>query len=126
MKRLAKLVIPGKLPGLNEYVKACRANRYAGAMMKQKAEDGIKIEIDRQLGNQKFETVRLAFHWFEQNKRRDFDNIAFAKKFLLDALQATGTLKNDGWNQIVGFSDTFSVDKKCPRIEIEIQEVSLP
>jgi Holliday junction resolvase RusA-like endonuclease len=121
-----KLIIPGKLPGLNEYVKACRANRYAGAQMKQKAEDGIKVEIGRQLGDKKFESVRLAFHWFEQNKRRDFDNIAFAKKFLLDALQATGTLKNDGWNQIAGFSDTFSVDKKCPRIEVEIQEVVSP
>ena len=33
-----KFVIKGKLDGLNEYINACRANRYKGAEMKKKNE----------------------------------------------------------------------------------------
>jgi len=32
-------------------------------------------------------------------------------------------LKNDGWNDIEGFSDEFFVDKQNPRVEVEISEV---
>ena len=33
--------IPEKLPSLNEYINACRSNRYAGAKMKREVEDTI-------------------------------------------------------------------------------------
>ena len=32
-------------------------------------------------------------------------------------------IKDDGWNEVVGFSDRFEVDKENPRIEIKIIEV---
>lgn len=120
---MIKLTIPGRLPGLNEYTKACRSNRYAGAKMKQDTENIICWEIKRQLGNKVFTAVTLKFSWYEPNKRRDYDNIAFAKKFVLDSLQACLTLSGDGWKNIKGFSDEFCVDKQNPRIEIEISEV---
>lgn len=118
-----KLIIPGKLPGLNEYIRACRANKYAGAEMKKTAEMAIEWEIRRQLRNAKFDMVNLIFSWYEPNKRRDQDNIAFAKKFVLDALQATGTIPGDGWKALDGFADRFYVDRDSPRIEVEITEV---
>ena len=31
-------------------------------------------------------------------------------------------LRNDGWQNIAGFTDDFAVDKGRPRIEIEIEE----
>lgn len=31
-------------------------------------------------------------------------------------------LHNDGWKQIVAFSDTFYIDKENPRIEVLITE----
>lgn len=31
-----------------------------------------------------------------------------------------GVLKNDGWGEIEAFSDCFFVDKKNPRVEVEI------
>lgn len=36
---MVTLTIDWKLPNLNDYTKACRANRYAGAEMKRKAEE---------------------------------------------------------------------------------------
>lgn len=118
-----KLVIPGRLPGLNDYIKACRANKYAGAEMKQNTENLIQAEINNQLRRKSFNTVTLKFSWYEPNKKRDKDNIAFAKKFVLDALQAAGTLSGDGWGQVAGFSDEFEIDKQNPRVEIEIEAV---
>lgn len=118
-----KIVIPGRLPGLNEYIKACRTNRYAGAKMKQDAEEAIRWQVQSQLKRKTFDAVALTFHWYEQNKKRDKDNIAFAKKFILDALQATGTIPGDGWKAVDGFIDRFYVDKSNPRVEIEIEAV---
>ena len=66
--------------------------------------------------------IFVKFKWFEPNKRRDFDNIAFAKKFFFDSLQELDIIENDNWNYVKGFEDTFDVDKENPRIEIEIFE----
>ena len=40
-----------------------------------------------------------------------------------DALVECGVLQNDGWKNIVGFSDDFFVDPKNPRIEVDIEEI---
>lgn len=32
-------------------------------------------------------------------------------------------LQNDGWKEIIGFSDDWAVDKAMPRVEIEITEM---
>lgn len=47
--------------------------------------------------------------------------IAFAKKFILDALVGAGVLRGDGWKHISGFTDRFKVSKEDPRIEVEIE-----
>lgn len=62
--------------------------------------------------------------WFCRNKRKDMDNISFAKKFILDGMQEVGYLKNDGWNEIAGWEESFHVDRDNPRIEIEIEEAA--
>ncbi len=38
LTRLRKLIIPGRLPGLNEYITAERSKKYAGARMRKEAE----------------------------------------------------------------------------------------
>jgi Holliday junction resolvase RusA-like endonuclease len=117
-----KLVLQGRLPSLNDYINSCRRNRYDGANLKKVVEEYICCEIKKQTKD-KFDTVALTFSWYEANKKRDLDNIAFAKKFILDALQTTDTLTGDGWGQVIGFSDEFYVDKENPRVEIEIKAV---
>lgn len=97
--------IPIKLPGLNEYVRACRANRFEGAQMKKDNEEAIAFFI-RGLPELRG-PVRITFAWTEGNARRDLDNVAFAKKFILDALVKTGKLPNDDRRHVLGFTDTF-------------------
>lgn len=119
-----KFVVDGRLPSLNEYTRACRSNMYAGNQMKKKSETKINLSILRDLKRWKTDKmIFLKFLWVEQNTRRDLDNIAFAKKFILDALVKSGTIPNDGWKNVLGFRDDFSVDKINPRIEVEIVEV---
>lgn len=119
-----KLVIEGRLPGLNEYIDAERAQRHAAARMKRETQDLVKWYARMQLGSQRpSKPVRMDYLWVEQNRRRDQDNIAFAKKFVQDALTEMGFLLGDGWKHVVGFSDGFAVDKDRPRVEVTITEV---
>lgn len=97
--------IEGRLPTCNEYIDECRRNPYAGAKCKQDAESMIMWQI----GTVPKITGEVFFHfeWREKTRRRDKDNVAFAKKFIFDALQKAGKLENDGNKNIAGFKDTF-------------------
>ena len=118
-----KLTIPGTLPGLNEYSTLERRNRYQAAEMKRKAEHVIMAEARRQLRCLRIKKpVSMEYLWVEKDRRRDKDNIAFAKKFVQDALVKAGVLENDGWRQIDHFADDFGVDPKRPRVEVTIRE----
>ncbi len=67
--------------------------------------------------------MRMIFRWYEEDKRRDIDNIAFAKKFILDALVKTGILPDDSRKWLLSFVDDFpEPDRSNPRIEVEIEE----
>lgn len=120
-----ELTIPGRLTGLNEYIADERTNRYKAAKLKRKNEDIIATAIKQQLrGIEVKSPVEMHYLWVEPDRRRDRDNIAFAKKFVQDALVNAGVLRDDGWNHVVGFSDRFGVDKINPRIEVLIKEVA--
>lgn len=120
------LVIKGQLPNLNEYTRACRGNRYAGAEMKKRSENIITAYIMQQLNGVRFEgTVKLSFRWYEPNRKRDLDNICFAKKFILDALVSNGIIVADGWKGVIGFTDHFFVDSENPRIEVDIEKAGV-
>lgn len=68
--------------------------------------------------------VRIVYRWIEPNMNRDKDNISFGQKFVQDALVRMGILPDDGWKWVAEFEHQFSVDKRNPRVEIEIVEVS--
>lgn len=118
----------GRLDGLNEYTKANRSNRYAGAAMKTKNELKVLegIEAAGLLGTKVTEPVFIQFTWYEKDRRRDADNIVFAKKFILDELVSCGILENDDIKHVRGFSDTVEVDKNNPRIKVNIIESNTP
>ncbi len=44
-----KLVIPGPLPGLNEYIAAERANKHSGAKLKREAQQIVEVCARKQL-----------------------------------------------------------------------------
>lgn len=119
---LAKFTIDGRLDGLNEYTKANRSNRYAGAQMKSKNEARVLEGIDAAglTGLRIAGPVLVSFCWCEKDRRRDADNVAFAKKFILDALVKRQIIEGDDPKHVVGFSDTVQVDKDNPRVVVTI------
>ncbi|MFQ7507268.1 RusA family crossover junction endodeoxyribonuclease [Anaerobutyricum hallii] len=122
---VVKLMIPGKLDNLNDYITACRTNQYKGAKVKHKNENRVIQAIYEQLGRLRIKKpVYMTYAWYEPNKRRDLDNVSsFGRKVIQDALVETRVLENDGWKNIVGFQDNFYIDADNPRVEVVIREV---
>lgn len=111
MESTYSVIIDMKLPSLNEYIDACRGNRYKAAKFKRDLEASIALFL---LPLPRFETpVRIDFKWIEENRRRDYDNVAFAKKFILDAMVKCGKLKDDNRRCVKGFSDSFDYGEKA-------------
>lgn len=118
-----RLVILGRLDGLNEYTAECRRNAYAGAKMKARNENFVRCLIRHQLNGLHIKRpVTIVYRWYEKNRRRDLDNIAFAKKFINDALVKDKVLEDDNWAHVTGYSDEFYVDPENPRIEVILTE----
>lgn len=114
-----KYVINMKLPSLNDYTRWCRGNKYVAA--KKKAE--IEREIALYLTNMpKWNNpIKIHFHWIEGNKRRDLDNICFAKKFILDSMVKSNHLKDDNRKCVYAFKDTFEYGRET-KVILEVVE----
>ena len=117
-----KFEINQRLPGLNDYTKECRTNKFAGAQMKKKIEYEIWLYIMQQLKGVSIKNpVFITFTWVEENGKRDLDNICFAKKFILDALVKAGILENDNKSHISSFTDKFEYADKS-KVIVELEE----
>lgn len=118
-----KIVIPFALPGLNELIAAERIHRQKAAKLKREHQRAVELCIKSQLRRSLREPVTMHYTWVERDRRRDKDNVSsFGRKIIQDALVGIHALRNDGWANIEGFTDTFQVDKKRPRIEVVIEE----
>lgn len=91
--------IDAQLPSLNEYTNACRSHWSKGAEFKKAVESLIGSSIIIAMSQGKLvktkKPVSVHIEWHEATKRRDADNIQSAQKFILDALQHYGIIKND-------------------------------
>lgn len=119
-----RLVIPGRLPGLNEFIEANRAHTQKGAAMKRQSQELVMWQIRAQLRKKHItKPVFLLFTFYEQDRRRDRDNVSsFARKVIQDALVKCGVLHDDGWDYVTGYLDKFEVDSGKPRIVVEFIE----
>ena len=107
-----------KLPSLNDYVRACRSNRFQGSKMKKDLESQIGFYIATL---PRFDVpVKIHFHWVEGTRRRDYDNVAFAKKFILDSMVKAGKLADDNRKCVTGFTDSFSYGQET-KVILEIE-----
>lgn len=89
---------------------------YTNLLVKEISYQGIKPV-------QKY-PVTLIFHWYCENRKGDKDNTAAGgRKFILDALQVAGIIKNDGWNYVEGWQDVFFLADE-PRVEVILQEAT--
>ncbi|MCQ2087669.1 MAG: hypothetical protein MJZ37_06345 [Bacilli bacterium] len=108
-----------KLPSLNEYINVCRCNKYQAAKFKRDIEQEIGYYL---LKMPKYDKpIKLHFHWIEGNNRRDYDNVAFSKKFVLDAMQKHGKLENDNRKFVTGFTDTFGYEKDNFKVVLGVE-----
>lgn len=113
--------IPLELPDLNSYNKASRSIN--GAILANR----IKQETDRKISL--FLTrpifplltpVKATFCWTVKDKRKDPDNVAFATKFIFDAIVKKGILSDDNLNKIAEIHHYFVVDKDNVGVEISL------
>ena len=121
---MISFTIKGNLAGLNELIAANRKYWATGNKLKRKNMDIVKAAIYESgfNGCKCREPVEIHFYWYEKNQKRDKDNIASAKKYILDAMIETGLIKNDGWKNVEGFKDRFEIDKDKPRVEVLVFE----
>lgn len=117
---MIKCEIKMKLPSLNEYVAVCRENKFKAAKYKNDVEKKIGMFIWKLPRFDK--PVKIHFLWVEGSKRRDLDNVAFAKKFILDALVKYGKLKDDNRKCVTAFTDDFDYGKET-KVILTIEEV---
>lgn len=115
------IVINGRLPSLNEYIKAERTNRFIAAKVKKQTMEYIGWQINSAKAIQS--PAIYTFHWYVKNARTDPDNIAFAVKFIFDALQEAGKLENDSFKNVLEIHHLFTVDKQ-ERVELTIDNQS--
>ena len=117
-----KLIIPGELTSLNQYISALNRNRFMGAKIKRDETERVAMECRVCSLEACLEPVMLHFTWYMSNDRKDLDNVAFAKKFILDGMVVAGILYDDSHKWVKGFTDSFVIEKGNPRVEVEITE----
>jgi len=119
------LTIPGRLPGMNEIIAAAKLrkrNYKEYAVMKDKNTEQVAwLAIQSHIP--RFEKAYFIITWYEPDLRRDPDNIMAGQKFILDGLVAAGVLPGDSQKYILGIYHRFKVDRKNPRVEVEIVDV---
>lgn len=97
-----------------------------GAKFKKEVEEVIGWYINQSLASKTLykpsKAVIVCFEWHEKTKRRDADNIASAKKFILDALVKKGVLENDSRKYVKGFQDRI-VDDTRDYVKVTLIEI---
>lgn len=116
------VIIDGELPDLNTYIDLERANRHAATSLKADWTRGLAWQFRAMALTPREEPVRVRCVWYTPNRRKDPDNVAWAKKLILDALVVAGVLLNDGRRNVAGFQDDFGVDAEHPRVEVTLAE----
>lgn len=115
-----RIVVPGELPGLNETIAGAKQHwaQYASAKAHW---TGIVAALA--CGTTQMQRVHVRCHWYTKDRRRDPDNVAAGgTKIILDGLVLAGVLPGDGWAYVASISHTFAVDKRNPRVEVELDE----
>ena len=111
--------IPGPLPGMNDFE---GNTRWAYRRAKANWDLIISIAI-KQAKLKPMQRVFITLEWREQSKRRDPSNFTgMGKKFIEDALVKCGILPDDGWDEIIGWEDSWAVNKDKPGVWVTLEE----
>lgn len=115
-------MIHTRMPTLNEWTDADRKGFYISNNLKQKTQSAFIAEMKSQVRPlPRFEECcNLEIKFVEKDRRRDYDNIMFATKFIQDSLVKSGVLKNDSQRYLNPPIFSFDWDKSNPRIEVTV------
>jgi len=115
------IVLEGEFPNLNQEIS--HAKSHFAIYAKYKKEWTWMVELQcRTLPPIKEYPVSITFTWVTKNKRKDPDNVAFAKKYILDGLVHAGILENDSRKFIHSIQDFFATATN-PYVIVEIKKV---
>lgn len=122
MDKLREFDIEGEITSLNKYIDAERGNKFQGSKIKKFETSRVMYACVGVLPvRDECYPVRIAFHWRVKDRMQDPDNIAFARKFILDGMQLGRVIAGDGYKFLSGgFEDHFSVDAKNPGVTVII------
>jgi hypothetical protein len=113
----ASFFIPGRLPGMNEFIAAAKGfggRGYGYSKLKKQWTDTVAL-LARANKVTPVQRCRLRFDWCEPKPSkachsRDPDNIAGGGiKVVLDGLVQSGVLPNDTAKEVAGWTNTFSI-----------------
>lgn len=118
-----RLTIEGELPDLNTEINSAKRHWAEYRSKKETHTDRVAWLARIQKVPVFDKPVGFIFNWYCKNLRKDPDNIAFGKKYILDGLKVAGRIKNDSLKEVVSFQDYFHLDRLNPRVEVEIREI---
>ena len=121
--KIYEFVHEGKLLNLNEALNMKARSSFLYNKNKQQTEEDIMWSIKSQLrglsiADKPFSTV---FTWFVSSRRSDPDNVASAVKYIFDAAQKCGFIKNDNYLATSGgFMHRFVLSPdRMPRVHVQ-------
>lgn len=112
--------IPGTLPTLNDFLSSSQHRNYSNKIKRETQDRIISCLDDAPKFNS---SVWVYFIWIRPDMRCDKDNVSFAKKFILDALQEAGVIKRDSWKMATPYTAGYKVNKLNPRTLVYITDV---
>ncbi len=119
---MQKFIIKGSLPSMNEIIEAAKSHYGTYSKMKKEYTELVKYSA---YGLKPCSKATLIIKYYCKDKRKDKDNIAAGKKFILDGLQAAQIISNDNWVGVEAWKEEFYTDKTNPRIEVEVIECNI-
>ena len=111
--QVTTITIPGTFPDMNRIIAASKKHWSEYAKFKRTHTDLVVAAVKNRHEPITDYPVWLAFDWYCKDRRIDPDNIAAAKKMIID-----------GWNHICGLSDTFHIDRRNTRVTVSLMAAS--
>lgn len=120
------------LPSLNVMLqKATVSYRRKGVRHKLNKYDEMKREVESNLAllykSERVPVFKMPvcmhYLWIQPSRRWDRSNVVVGRKFIEDSLISSGRISNDGWNDVIAFTDRFCIDRKKAGVSVTIFEV---
>ena len=110
------------IPTANEMINIERRNKYLAAKLKATTERDLIRELIASLTTKHEVTqypIHMTYTWHRKNKRTDPSNVAWGTKYVEDALQRAGVLRNDGPREIASITHQYVYGADENYVEVE-------